>query len=562
MSRRLWSTCWIVAGAVAFQSCSGDPPTTLPTEVAGILFDYPEVSSELRNYLILGEVVQLNAQPIDSAGDPLDFMPLTWSSSNDGILGVSPTGQLTARAIGDASITVQAGDETATLPFAVLAPVASVEIVPPVVGLVPGGIAEIQVVLRDAASQVLSARLPTLSGDGNVAALFGEAGRIGVQAHTPGTARLEVMREEKSDEIDVTVTLVELDTVDASGGRGCGLTNEGTAWCWGTNSGGALGYGMEAETNLAGSGWTPVRVSGGHVFSQISLGNSHTCALTGDGAAYCWGNNSTGALGINGPASAAAPVAVSGGLSFSQISASYAYTCGVTIAGAAYCWGNNDVGQLGDGTKTQRFSPVAVAGGLTFTRISSRFATQFGATTCGLTVAGTAYCWGGNFQGQTGNGGVETEYLIPVPVAGSHTFVDLSAGGSHSCGVDPTGDAYCWGSYSDDGRTPVLVPGGIQWQSISVLADHSCGVSTSGAAYCWGDNATGQLGDATTTASGIDPVPVAGGLTFQSVSAALGFTCGRTVPGVVYCWGEGSSGQLGQNSLQTQLSPVPIVGQP
>ncbi|HWN17505.1 MAG TPA: hypothetical protein VNO19_01205, partial [Gemmatimonadales bacterium] len=384
----------------------------------------------------------------------------------------------------------------------------------------------------------------------------------GVQGDATGTATLTVMREEKSDVIDVTVTLVELDTVDASGGRGCGLTNEGAAWCWGTNSGGALGYGMEAETNLFGSGWTPVRVAGGHVFSQISLGNSHTCALTGDGTAWCWGNNGTGALGVDVPASAAAPVAVSGGLRFSQISASYAYTCGVTIAGAGYCWGNNDAGQLGDGTKTQRFSPVAVAGGLTFTRISSRFAEQFGATTCALTAAGAAYCWGGNFQGQTGNGGVETEYLTPVPVAGGHTFVDLSAGGSYSCGVDPAGDAWCWGSYSDDGSTPVLVPGGIQWQSISVLADHSCGVATSGAAYCWGDNATGQLGDGTNTASGIDPVPVSGGLTFQSVSAALGFTCGRTVAGVVYCWGEGSSGQLGQNSLETQLSPVPIVGQP
>jgi alpha-tubulin suppressor-like RCC1 family protein len=366
------------------------------------------------------------------------------------------------------------------------------------------------------------------------------------------------MREDKSDVIDVAVTLVAFDTVDASGGRGCGLTSEGAAWCWGTNSTGALGYGMEAETNLTGSGWTPVRVAGGHVFSQISLGNSHTCALTGDGTAWCWGNNATGALGVADPAPAAAPVPVSGGLRFSQISASYAYTCGVTIAGAGYCWGNNDTGQLGDGTKAQRFSPVAVAGGLTFTRISSRY----GGTTCGLTVAGAAYCWGGNFQGQTGNGGSETEYLTPVPVAGGHTFVDLSAGGSHSCGVEPAGDAYCWGSYSDDGRTPVLVPGGIEWQSISVLAEHSCGVATSGTAYCWGDNTEGQLGDGTTTASGRDPVPVAGGLTFQSVSSALGFTCGRTVPGVVYCWGEGSSGQLGQNSLEPQLSPVPVVGQP
>ena len=195
---------------------------------------------------------------------------------------------------------------------------------------------------------------------------------------------------------------------------------------------------------------------------------------------------------------------------------------------------------------------MPVAGGLTFTRISSRFADQFAATTCGLTPAGAAYCWGGNFQGQTGNGGSEAEYLTPVPVAGGHTFVgSSSAGGSHSCGVDPAGDAWCWGAYSDDGSTPVRVPGGIQWQSVSVLSEHSCGVATSGAAYCWGDNVTGQLGDGTTIASAIDPVPVACGLTFQSVSAALGFTCGRAVPDVVHCWGDdrrGSSDKITSRS--------------
>jgi alpha-tubulin suppressor-like RCC1 family protein len=95
-----------------------------------------------------------------------------------------------------------------------------------------------------------------------------------------------------------------------------------------------------------------------------------------------------------------------------------------------------------------------------------------------------------------------------------------------------------------------------------VLAEHSCGVTTTNAAYCWGDNSNGQLGDGTTTESGATPVPVAGGLEFQSVSAALGFTCGRTVQGVVYCWGEGSSGQLGQNTLENQLTPARVVGQP
>ena len=54
------------------------------------------------------------------------------------------------------------------------------------------------------------------------------------------------------------------------------------------------------------------------------------------------------------------PVPVSGGVSFATMSAGYAYTCGVTAARAAYCWGGNYWGQLGDGTRTDRYTPTRV----------------------------------------------------------------------------------------------------------------------------------------------------------------------------------------------------------
>jgi alpha-tubulin suppressor-like RCC1 family protein len=555
LGQRLWRTTWIVLVVGIFQGCSDDTATQpLSDQVADILLDYPQIDSEPRDYLLPGDMLQLTAQPLDSAGDAVEGVPLTWSSSNESVLTVSPSGQLTGVALGDAVITVQAGAEQASRPFVVLAPVASVEILPAEIALVPGGAAEIQFVLKDAAGQPLSARTLTINTTNSaVAAVTQLFSVLELRAGSVGTATLEFEREGKTAQLEVQVAPVQLDTVDASGGRACGLTSDGTAWCWGTNSTGALGYGISTISSIEGSGWTPIRVSSGHQFSQITLGNSHTCALTADGSAYCWGNNGTGALGVNDLPFAAAPVAVSGGLRFSQISASYAYTCGVTMAGGAYCWGNNDVGQLGDGTTTQRFTPVPVNGGLTFTRVSSRWADQFAATTCGLTPGGAAYCWGAGFESQTG---------APVAVPGGHTFVELSAGGSHSCGIEVGGAAYCWGLYGNGDTTPDLVPGGLQWRSISVLADHSCGVTASNAAYCWGDNSTGQLGDGTIDGSGETPVAVAGGLAFQSISAALGFTCGRTVQGLVYCWGEGTSGQLGQNTLENQLSPARVVGQP
>ncbi len=549
LTQRLPSLLCVSAFAALVWGC-GDTPTE-STRVAAISLNYPEAGADLRNYVLVGEQLQLTAQPLDGAGEILQGVTLHWSSSNTSALEVSPTGALTGIAIGDAVITVQAGGMNATLPFTVLAPVASVELVPTELGL---GDAQIEFVLKDGAGQVVPARVVSLaSTNPSVATVSQQGSALRIHAGTPGLATLTISREGKSAQLPVTVTTIQFDTVDASG-RACGLTSAGAAWCWGPNASGGLGYGYPSATVFEGAGWTPTRVIGDHVFSQISVGNSHTCALTDDGTAYCWGNNGTGALGVASPGVAAAPIAVSGGLRFSQISASHAYTCGVTTAGAAYCWGNNDAGQLGDGTRTTRFEPVPVVGGLTFSRVSTRWAEQFVATTCGLTPPGKAYCWGANFQ-TTGTFPADT--LEPVAVAGGHTFAALSASGLQSCAVDQSGDAYCWKGLGLDASPPVLVPGGLHWRSVSVFKVSVCGVTTAGAGYCWGeDDGTANI------PPGLTPIAVPGGLTFGALSAAPGYSCGLTSQGDAYCWGNGAQGQLGQNTLDSHPSPVRVLGQP
>jgi hypothetical protein len=102
-------------------------------------------------------------------------------------------------------------------------------------------------------------------------------------------------------------------------------------------------------------------------FASVSAGGSHTCGVTTDAAAYCWGSNDHGQLG-DGTMSdrQATAVPVTGGFSFASVSAGGDHTCGVTANGAGYCWGTNGHGQLGDGTTTERHSPVPVSGGLSF----------------------------------------------------------------------------------------------------------------------------------------------------------------------------------------------------
>ena len=96
---------------------------------------------------------------------------------------------------------------------------------------------------------------------------------------------------------------------------------------------------------------------------RITAGGNHSCGLTASGAAYCWGYNGLGQLGNNSSTNSSLPVAVaapSGGspLSFSSITAGSYHSCGVTTNGAAYCWGLNFYGQLGNNSTANSSLPT------------------------------------------------------------------------------------------------------------------------------------------------------------------------------------------------------------
>ncbi|HET9274776.1 MAG TPA: hypothetical protein VFN96_01765, partial [Gemmatimonadales bacterium] len=76
------------------------------------------------------------------------------------------------------------------------------------------------------------------------------------------------------------------------------------------------------------------------------------------------------------PGAAAATV-----LTFRTISAGGFHSCGVTTDDRAYCWGYNQFGQLGDGTNVNRMVPTRVAGGLAFRQVSAG-----SHHTCGVTT--------------------------------------------------------------------------------------------------------------------------------------------------------------------------------
>jgi hypothetical protein len=158
---------------------------------------------------------------------------------------------------------------------------------------------------------------------------------------------------------------LKLTSLTVGAAHSCGVTAVGDAYCWGANSFGQLG-----DTLVLGVALVPTLVEGENMFLTVSAGGSHTCGITVGDEARCWGANFSGQLGApalytcfsSGGQAPCNPLPrpVSGGYTFTSISAGNQHTCALTTDQQAYCWGLNSNGQLGDGGTAAAAAPVPV----------------------------------------------------------------------------------------------------------------------------------------------------------------------------------------------------------
>lgn len=282
-----------------------------------------------------------------------------------------------------------------------------------------------------------------------------------------------------------------------------------------------------------------------------------------------------------------APVAES--VVFRYLDAGSYHTCGITTSERLICWGYGADGQLGAGGSAPEPFPTLVPGDLRYRLVSGgRY------HSCGLTLAGIGQCWGNDGDGRLGDGNVGTSSNVPVNVITvdgvNPTFQSISAGRLHSCGLDLTQHAWCWG-YNGSGEVGIPsggpgsaapfanVVGTVPLKAVITGGLHSCAVTTTGSALCWGYNASGQLGDGTTTTT-FTPVTVTGGLTFLTdpavvfpspdpdfplpvgpfIAAGYDHTCAITAAGPTVCWGLNESGQLGDKTTVQRTAPTTVSG--
>jgi alpha-tubulin suppressor-like RCC1 family protein len=353
-----------------------------------------------------------------------------------------------------------------------------------------------------------------------------------------------------------------------------GISKSGDMYAWGSNGNGNLGVGDVTSRS------SPVIVLGGLKWkfiagaTGVATGVRTVHALTLAGVPYAWGSNTQGELGVGDVTPRSSPVAVLGGLSFTTLVKGLGNTngssvFGLTAAGAAYGWGYNVNGGLGVGDVNARSSPVAVLGGLTFKQVFVDI--QSGATTYGLTAAGALYAWGLNANGQLGVGDV-TPRSSPVAVLGGLSFAQLSAAAGSVIAITTAGVAYAWGA-NPNGQlgvgdvtprsSPVAVLGALTFASAYTNNwGNSMGLTTAGLVYGWGFNSSALgTGDLTDRSS---PVAVLGGLSFKTLFPALVNNLGQTFAvstnDTLYGWGVNSGGQLGVGDTTNRSSPVAVLG--
>ena len=395
-------------------------------------------------------------------------------------------------------------------------------------------------------------------------------------------------------------SLISVMEVTAGREHSCGILEDGSVWCWGTDGYGALGNGQDTWTTVPGGVQVTIDdggLDGGPLTDvvKIAAGQYHTCAIRDDGTVWCWGKGSSGQLGDGNATDTPRAVqvvymndqAMAGATS---IAAGRRHSCASLENGTAWCWGWTHV--VGDGGTDPAPKAVNV--------IKAEDATQLGGVasvtggyehSCAVLNDGTARCWGFDGYGQLGQGEtMMSAALAAVVVYASATeplsgIQSMAAGERHTCAVLLDGSVRCWGSasygvlgngaLSGNVLTPVEVridvsgaDGGPLAGVVSVSSgasgssNHNCAHLGDGTAWCWGRGTSGQLGNGNTSNVGraVQVIwddrgsdgPTLKGVT--SIAAGHEYSCAVTQGGRAWCWGRGSEGQLGDGVLEVSYS--------
>ncbi|MDB4913260.1 MAG: hypothetical protein JWM95_904 [Gemmatimonadetes bacterium] len=527
----------------------------------------------------IGATTSLVARVVDNTGALLMDRTVTWSSSDPAKAVVSQSGTVTGVGAGTVTITAAAEGRSATAAITVGVPappaaVSTVTLSPLTVSVPVGTTTTLTPVLKDALGNTLAGRVVTWSSTDPTRATVNSSGVVTGVA--PGLVAILATSEGKTGNAAVTVVAAPVSSVtltpptstiyvgyagqitatlkDASnntlGGRTIAWASSDPAKAVVNGTGGVTGIAAGAVTITA----TSEGVSG---TANVTIVPSPVVTVVFS--------------------SAVTNIAVG---SMATLSARTSDLNGVTLTGRVVTWTSSDpskatvsaagvVTGVAVGSTTITATSEGISGTATVNVSAATAAASVPVQltaiatgdfhSCGLNASGAAYCWGLANLGD----GTQHDALTPVAVSGGHIFASVGVSTTLSCGITTGSDLYCWGGgaqlFSLPASVPTLVEVGITWANISVNTSHTCGVATDGTGYCVGANTGGRLGTGQSQAAlaaSSTFLPVAGGLHWKQIITGGNASCGVSTAGAVYCWGSLTQFMNGPGAVASSASPV------
>ena len=362
---------------------------------------------------------------------------------------------------------------------------------------------------------------------------------------------------------------------------------------WATTALVAWGDGYDYDTNSLPQVSSLTGALAGKTISALAAGADHNLALCTDGTVAGWGNNQAGQLGAgtlldsNGVPVAVSMTGVLSGKAVIALAAGGAHSLALCSDGTLVSWGSNNSGQLGS---------TAVGSGQDTSLSSMPAAVDTGGVLSGKTVValaaglyhslalcsdGTVTAWGSNANGELGNNST-SDSSLPVAVdqtdvlAGKQV-ISVAAGQTHNLALCSDGTMAAWGSNASGelgnnstspSNAPVAViqTGALAGKTVVAISaglNYSLALCADGTVAAWGNNDFGELGNNTNTQSHV-PVAVksVGVLKGKAVAAIAGgshHVLAQCSGGTLATWGGNDSSQLGDNNWAQLTSRVPVA---
>ena len=331
-------------------------------------------------------------------------------------------------------------------------------------------------------------------------------------------------------------------------------------YAWGDNSEGEFGDGNFGSATSSTSPVATLLTSG---VTFIAGGEQHSLAVQ-NGAAYAWGDNNYGQVGVgndtgpyitpqNPSSLSSGMTAVAGGADQSM----------AIMSGAVYSWGFNQYGEVGDGTSVNRPSPVRLS-----TLSSGVTAIAAGGDHSMAIKNGAVFSWGyGNDFGEVGDG-TQFNRLSPVAIGSLSSGVTAIAAGFYNGLAVKNGAVFAWGNnyygtVGDGTNTDRYSPTPVISLTSGVTAV-ACGYGQAlalkgGAVYAWGDNEYGQVGNSSTIDVNVPTLILPASDSITAIATGAYSSYALSSDGSLWVWGFNSDGQLGIGNTTEQLAPTHLL---